>query len=312
MNLSDERLRDKFRGCLLGLAVGDAVGRYWEGVPYHWIAEQHEDITSLLARVPDETRYTDDTQMAIGVAETLVDCGQIDQEVLVEQFVANYEPWRGYGQGARRVLQVMEQGGDWRAAAAGVFPGGSFGNGAAMRVAPVGAFFHDDLDRVWAEAELSARPTHVHPLGIEGAQVLATAVAWCTRSDHTLDANAMVADLSARCTSDEFRDKLALASRVVSFHGLHALGNGIAAHESAVTAIACCALFSPSYVDTIGHAILLGGDTDTIAAMAGACSGALLGIDAIPAGFLERLENNGKGRDYLYELSDELSAKLRD
>ena len=71
----------------------------------------------------------------------------------------------------------MQEGGDHRAVAENMFPGGSFGNGAAMRVAPVGLFFHADLDRLWEQARLSALPTRVHPLGIEGAQVLAMAVA---------------------------------------------------------------------------------------------------------------------------------------
>ena len=68
------------------------------------------------------------------------------------------------------VIEAIAEGGDWRRIAASHFPGGSLGNGAAMRVAPIGLLFNHDLDRVMVEARLSALPTHIHPLGIEGAQ----------------------------------------------------------------------------------------------------------------------------------------------
>jgi len=86
------------------------------------------------------------------------------------------------------------------------------------------------------------------------------------------------------------------------------LGNGIEALESVPTAIASLALTPDSYKDTIGNAIFLGGDTDTIAAMAGAISGALLGIEAIPEVLLDHLEASPKGRLYIMELADRLLA----
>jgi len=302
-------LKDRFRGCLLGLALGDACGRYWEGVPHEWIAQQHGDTASLMRSLPDELRYTDDAQMMIGVAEALIEDGEIRVETLAKKFVDNYEPWRGYGGGARQVLEAIQQGGNWRRMAQTVFPGGSYGNGGAMRVAPVGLYFHKDLERTWNQAALSAEPTHVHPLGVEGAQLLATAVAVCVRSGGQIDRIALYDELAARATTDEFARQIERARGAVSFGDLHALGNGIEAHRSVMTAIACFALAPQSYAETIGHAILLGGDTDTIAAMAGACSGALLGAAALPATLLGRLENDGKGRDYIDTLATQLHKR---
>src|ERR1700722_13758591 len=103
--------------------------------------------------------------MAIGIAETLVTHGQIIEERLCEAFVANYVPSRGYGRGARAVLEAMEEGRDYRQVAEHHFPGGSYGNGAAMRVAPVGLLFRDDRVQLWEQARLSALPTHLHLLG---------------------------------------------------------------------------------------------------------------------------------------------------
>src|SRR5690349_3267257 len=127
---SDTTLRDRFAGCLLGLAVGDALGGRFEGQSPDWIARRFPSPASLLEAPPGETlSYTDDTQMALGVAEALVEDGAIVEATLCRVFAANYVPSRGYAWGARRVLEAMEEGRDYREVAASQYPGGSFGNG---------------------------------------------------------------------------------------------------------------------------------------------------------------------------------------
>ena len=261
----------------------------------------------LVAAPPKETLYyTDDTQMAIGVAEALVEDGIIREATLFRIFAANYVPSRGYGFGARLVLSAMESGEDYRKVAETSFPGGSFGNGAAMRVAPVGAFFHHDPDQAWEQARLSALPTHLHPLGIEGAQLLALAAAQCVCME-TFARMVFFDALRARCQSDVFQEKIEFAATAAP-EDLEALGNGIQAQESVATAIACFASAPEDYTKAVGRAILLGGDTDTIAAMTGALSGAFLGTAGIPTSLLDRLEDEGKGRSYLTTLAAKLHA----
>lgn len=304
-------IEHRFEGCLLGLAVGDALGARFEGQSAEWIASRFSEPQSLIDHPPcNELWYTDDTQMMIGVAETLVACGQILEERLCEAFVANYVPSRGYGRGARVVVEAMEGGRDYRHIAETHYPGGSLGNGAAMRVAPVGLFFRDDLSQVWKQARLSAAPTHTHPQGIEGAQLLATAVALASRSD-TFDANAFFSQLIDRCESGEYRQRLQLASKIRTCRDLGSLGNGIEAIESVPTAITCFALTPNSYRDVIANAIFLGGDTDTIAAMSGAICGALVGVAGIPLHLLEMLEDNAKGRSYIRELARKLYIRYK-
>jgi poly(ADP-ribose) glycohydrolase ARH3 len=298
-------LQDRFRGSLLGLAVGDALGARFEGQSADYIRGRFADVDRLIHDTSRELYYTDDTQMAIGVAETLTESGEIVENGLCRAFVANYVPSRGYGRGARAVLEAMKEGRDHRDVAARHFPGGSFGNGAAMRVAPVGLFFRDDLPKTLEQARLSALPTHVHPLGIEGARLTAAAVAMAT-SCEALDRDAFYARLRGHCESREFAEKLDAGSRLRDKDELSRLGNGIAALESVATSIASFALTPHSFADAIGNVILLGGDTDTMAAMAGAISGALLGMNAIPTALVDRLENSMKGRSYLIELADRL------
>jgi poly(ADP-ribose) glycohydrolase ARH3 len=303
-------LRDRFEGCLLGLAIGDALGGKFEAQSADAIRARFATAEQLIAYPEEEIWYTDDTQMAIGVCEALLERGEIVEEVLCRAFVANYVPSRGYGRGARVVLEAMEEGRDYREVAERHFPGGSFGNGAAMRVAPVGLLFRDDRQRLWEQARLSALPTHLHPLGIEGAQLLALAVGLCSRMEQ-FDHASFFDELLAACASAEYRTKLQAAAQVQDVTDLAALGNRIEALHSVPTAIASFALTPESFAATIANVIFLGGDTDTLAAMAGALSGAYVGGGRLPTRLVGLLESSPKGRAYLQRLAEQLFSVYR-
>jgi len=308
MMKTNASIEDRFVGCLLGLAVGDALGAYFEGQSREHLASRFSSVEQLMQRrPPGEMWYTDDTQMAIGVAETLVSCQEIEEAELCRRFAQNYMPQRGYGRGARVVIEAILEGQDHNFWAKELFPGGSLGNGAAMRVAPVGLLFRHDHDELWKQAQLSALPTHVHPLGIEGAQLIALAVAIASATT-VLDRCDFFEVLANRCTTAEYAGPLRRAARVSDPRNLALFGNGIEAPSSVVTAIAAFGLTPDSYEQTIGNAILLGGDTDTIAAMAGAISGAYLGWQEIPPQLLESLEDHHQGRTYIQDLARQLYA----
>jgi poly(ADP-ribose) glycohydrolase ARH3 len=302
MSLADDVVADRFKGCLRGLAVGDALGAKFEGQTGDSIRARFATVDALIDYPQEEIWYTDDTQMTIGVAETLIAHGEILERPLCAAWVANYLPSRGYGRGARAVLDAMEDGRDYYEVAEEYFPGGSYGNGAAMRVAPVGLLFRDDRRRLWEQARLSALPTHHHPLGIEGAQLLALAVGIASVTEH-FERGPFFTQMIAACASTPFREQMEEAASVQDVEGLAKLGNRIEALHSVPTAIASFALTPESYAATIGHGIFLGGDTDTIAAMAGALSGAYLGAKELPRRLAKLLETSPKGRAYLRELS---------
>src|SRR5205823_9460737 len=104
------------------------------------------------------------------------------------------------------------------------------------------------------------------------------------------------------CT-EEFVHQLQDAARLTPSDTLARLGSTLEAHRSVVTAIACFALSPESYLNTIASALSLGGDVDTVAAMAGAISGAHLGIESIPTLLLNRLENESKGRSDIEQIA---------
>ncbi|WP_372365651.1 ADP-ribosylglycohydrolase family protein [Candidatus Uabimicrobium sp. HlEnr_7] len=300
-------IQSRFRGCLLGLAVGDGLGGRFEGMDRHWIAKRYRTPQQLIENPPTTTlSYTDDTQMMIGVAEALYEDKEIIEKTLCQKFVVNYVPSRGYGRGARRVIEAMEDNKDYHAVACSYFPGGSYGNGAAMRVAPVGLFFLNNLESVSSQAYLSALPTHTHQQGIEGAQILAVAIAIAC-SMNEWNKSLFYDKLIPHCQSPEFNKQIEKARRITCVEDLIMLGNAITAIESVPTAIASFSLNPHSFTKAVGHVILIGGDTDTIAAMTGALSGAFLGIDAIPQNLLKSIENEGKGRDYIDGLAKNLA-----
>jgi len=308
--MAESPSREQFLGCLIGQAVGDALGAPYEGLPADMI-----DAMGPAERIVEHPSgrtlfYTDDTQMAIGVAETLVRCGEIDEDALAARFVANFDPGRGYGYGARRLIKVMAEGGPWRRLREEVFPGGSMGNGAAMRAAPVGLMFADDLDRVANEAEKSALPTHTHPIGIDGARMVALAVALAVRTPQ-FERRAFFDELRRRAKTEEFQWQLSVAAQLGPDDSLAGFGTTLLAHRSVVTAIGCFAASPDDYPTVIRRAIGLGHDTDTLAAMAGAISGAHLGLWAIPSRLVRSLERGPKGRSYLIDLAEQLYDAYR-
>lgn len=120
--------------------------------------------------------------MAQAVVEVLARQGGVDREELARLFADRYtaDPYQGYGLSVRRVVEQIAQGTPWQAAAREVFGGtGSMRNGGAMRVAPLGAYFADDLKEAVEHARTSAEVTHAHPEGQAGAIATAAAVWAC-------------------------------------------------------------------------------------------------------------------------------------
>ena len=300
------QLRHKFLGSLLGAALGDAIGASREG---HRMAAQHE--TGLVDLTSGSLRYTDDTHMTIGIAESLVECRGFDGAHMAGRFVDNYvkEPWRGYGPGPPRVFRLIASGQAWDKAAKHIYPGGSFGNGAAMRAAPVGLFCWNNHALLREVSRMSSIITHSHPLGIAGAtlQAMAIALAVAQGPNEPLDASSFISRLLDAIKEDVYRAKLATFASLLERpddrqNVVYQLGHGIEAFNSVPTAIFCFLSHPQDFASTVTYAVSLGGDTDTIASMAGAISGAFLGVSALPHNWQERLEN----RDYISYLADGL------
>jgi poly(ADP-ribose) glycohydrolase ARH3 len=295
MTLGDIELKDRFRGCMLGLALGDALGAPFEGWNGGEVSFEH---------IPPILRYTDDTEMAIGIAESLSRQGGFDAFDMSERFVRNFDPSRGYGPGTIAVLGMIRNGISFEDANSKVFPDGSYGNGAAMRSAPLGLFYSLEDPGLKNAAYGSSSITHSHPLAKERAYMISYAVSQIVngRAGHEL-----LDGLFSVTGHDEYRAKLNILKSLLEQEPsaeevVNSLGNSVLAVESAPTAIYAFLRYGEDYLKTVRFCISLGGDTDTISAMAGALSGAQVGIRGLPMNLLGRLES----RERIEKLSLEL------
>ena len=332
--MNDDVLRDRFRGALLGTMVGDTLGAPVEGWECDQLneklddvlvlppvqREQHLPIFGLLSgaeMLPGSAYYTDDTQMTIGVAESLVAHSEFSGQSMANRFAENFQEHRGYGPGAFAVLRELRKGGAWDEIGERLFGGqGSFGNGAAMRAAPVGALYHDNLPRLRRVAEAQAAITHTHPIGKQSAALQAAAVAAALRFDtlnDEFDPLTFVDSVTDTVGGLEqwlqagYRDvRTLLRIYPLPEEVAETLGNGIEAQLSVPTALYAFAAHYDSFAQAVLYAVRLGGDTDTIGAMTGAIAGAFHGASAIPPNWLEALENGPQGRDYVTALADQL------
>lgn len=252
-------------------------------------------------------RWTDDTAMAIAIVDVLASHGAIDPDALAAAFVARFqrEPDRGYGSGAFDLLRNVAAGAAWRTEAAALFRGkGSYGNGAAMRAAPIGAYF-DDLERVRVEALRSAEPTHAHPDGAAGAVAVAIAAALAqrhTRRERFLDE--VVHWTPASPTRDKLRRacELGLAFDVQLAGEELGTGSNITSRDTVPFALWVCARHLDSYeeamwtatahpgLDHASNALLSAIDRDTIGAIVGGVVACAVGLDGIPVLWREATE----------------------
>jgi poly(ADP-ribose) glycohydrolase ARH3 len=294
---------DRAHGALLGTFVGDALGMPFEGATPAAIPSDVEMVEARLGR----GTYTDDTQMMIALAESLIERGGVEEEPLSRAFQGAYDPARGYGRGTRRVLELWRNSVPVAEAATQVFAGrGSRGNGAAMRIAPVAVCFHQDPDRLLAEAARSARVTHAHPVGVDGAVVQAAAIGAALRNEDFL----AVALAAAR--TEELRAGLAGVGDLLGEPRNPAEMHSRLRTSSDAAESVCAAIYSaaahPTFHAAVRFAVSLGGDTDTVAAMTGAISGACLGANSIPRRWVDALEDGDRGRTHVEQLATRLAG----
>lgn len=259
------------RLALRGLAVGDAFGETLFGEP-HAIARR---VAKRLIATVRPWRWTDDTAMALSVVDILARCQTIEQDQLMAAFVERWaaEPNRGYGQGAFTILTRVSYGAPWRREAQRLFNGqGSFGNGAAMRAAPIGAYFANDFQRVQVEAIRSAETTHMHADGIAGAVAvaIAAACATCGMSD-----SALWLEVLRWTPSGQVHQRLQRAAQipldtpVVSVADELGTGLDVAAHDTVPFCMWVVARHWHCYEDALWTAAGQPGDRDTLAAIVG-------------------------------------------
>lgn len=291
----------RVRGSLVLAACADALGAPFEGTA----AVDDDTVVRALTHPPETLTWTDDTALTLVLADHLARReGALDEDELAAELAQEWaaDPGRGYGAGAAAVLARIRAGTPWPEAAGQLFNGaGSYGNGAAMRVAPAGLLPGLGLSAVAQLARRTAVVTHAHEFGQDGAVVQAVAVALAARpemlpaADTPEFAHTFVETVAGYAVSASFRSALRQAGTLAQQGAppgqvAAALGHDVTAPGSVPAAVAVFLRYPDDAWAAVRYALGVGGDADTIATMAGAMVGARVGDDALPPDWGLRLE----------------------
>jgi len=355
-------------GCLIGGMVGDVLGAGVEGWPAGRISTFSEAAGGLLRDFfpcihmgnkphkgyvgPPKNdhdvqyarfgMYTDDTNMSLALATSLVECQGLDGAHAARKYAEFYfdtsEPTRFVPDSAERVMQCVLDGIDYRETGLPPhfpFQGGSYANGGMMRIAPLGiAFRNAEIDEMYRAAEEAIRSSHVHPESVDAAALQACAVAACARHrESATDVEFDMAQLLSRLQTmartgvlhrrlkrvlEELQlatvesDDAAMMRKILTERPEdECIGSGFDFQIGSIDLLPCVMWVAGRYYkqpeEAIIRAVAVGGDTDTLASCVGTIVGALHGAGWIPSRWWSALENGKRGRDFVVALAEQLS-----
>ena len=314
--------RDRFRGAMVGTAIGDALGRPAEGLSPRNIREVYGYLTDFVPRRgwtggPTGT-LTDDTEMALCMALSFIECSGVDPDDLANRFRAWGRVGRGMGSATRAACRRIADGQEWYETGSE-----SAGNGAAMRAAPIGLLYPMDVDALRETAAVTAVITHNDPTAVASTIVMAYTVAHLLHTPFgTFDADALLAGIDTAMVGvedpamPERRDSRSVTPLLGRLHDVFDMTgtpieeifnlthNGAFVLESLPAALAAFLSSPEDPAAVITTAVNSGYDADTVGAMAGAFAGAYHGT----SGFPERWTSDIEFRTGLEGVADELLA----
>mgnify|MGYP006269139837 CR=1 FL=1 len=319
---------EQFSGCLIGQCLGDAVGCRVEGFPPD-VCQNFVNYEVKIKQIGDRDRfglpfgqYTDDSQLARELIQSYVNCGKFDPSDYAKRIADLFVENRivGRGRATTEAALRLARGIPWQEAGT---PAPSAGNGSAMRAGPIGLIFYKDIKQLITAAHNQGRITHQDPRCSAGAVAIAGAVALVLQNEIIEPDKFLIQlsnwageiDLSVAASLKDLISWVELppeeAVKFISIAGFAAdyksEWQGISPF---VTPSILWSLYSflrspQDYWETICTSIAVGGDVDTTAAMAGAISGAYLGLGAIPDKLARCLSDRGTwGYNNLVELAN--------
>jgi ADP-ribosylglycohydrolase len=311
-------VRDQqFSGCLVGQCLGDALGFVVEGCSPVVCRKYVSETLNAGPAAGEGSRaslafgqYSDDSQLARELMQSFAARGRFDPEDYARRIAAIFSEGRivGRGRSTQEAAERLARGIPWDEAGT---PPPSAGNGSAMRAGPIGLFYFDDPEGMVRAAHDQGRITHRDPRCSAGAVAIAGAVALALRGEQ-IDTSRFLTRLTG--WAGQMDESVAYAiERLAGWVDLPAkeaapliasVGctpdyvDGWQGISPFVTSSVLWSLYSflrspEDYWETVSTAIAVGGDVDTTAAMAGAISGAYLGLQAIPRRLAQYLTDQG-------------------
>ncbi len=296
------RTVDKFKGALLGCAVGDALGAPLEGMDAQSIRKAHGHVTDFIDDRFGAGRITDDTQMTVVLAHSILELGKFDKDhtgLKFGRWIAasdeGVKEARGVGMASATASRRLHANVPAEESAVD-----SAGCGAAMRVSPIGLRYFDNMEALYDAALAQALLTHKDPRAVAGSAAIARAVAAGIQDEGELDRARLAADIGAFIAGIE-GGLSAKVSDLADYldatpeEGFAYTGTGGIASETVPGALFAFLRSPYDFEETVVTAANAGGDTDSLAAMAGAVSGAFNGMGSIP----QRWKKGVEGSEYL-------------
>ncbi len=298
--------KERFEGCLLGLACGDAFCAGFEG------GVLERTLWKFIGKtIYGKKRYTDDTQMSLDLANYLISNDHFSQQTLAKEFSRGYRWSRGYGVSTSKILRGVKRGKGWQDLNCKKFKDGSFGNGAAMRSPVIGLFCLKHEQKLIEYSEKISQITHAHSLAIDSSILISSIIYYLLQSDKIISAvqkavkklktEAFKSTMDKLCLIYSQGDVLSLKELIKTF------GNSVSAIKSVPTAIYIALINEDnSFIDLLGQCKKVGGDTDTIAAIAGAIWGTKNSSSKIDKTIINQVENYEK----IIKISHDLYKKV--
>ena len=289
---------------LLGGAIGDALGMPFESKPaddFKLIAWNGIDFLDSSHHKLKPGQYTDDTQCSLTLAKSLIENNGFNPDDLAERYVELFtsQTIRGYGRTTLAAINNLINGIHW--SESGV--DGSWGNGTAMRVSPIGIYFRNDRKSLIEAATIDAKITHNSDEAIAGSIAIAMAVALATNNDtdRLLDRLCEVLPDSKVKIMIHSLGSLIESPKIKAAQALRVIGTRADVRETTAAALYCFLKFK-AYQDAVISAIRAGWDTDTTASIVGALCCAKSGSKNIPSYWMQTIED----RDNLIVLDSQL------
>lgn len=285
----EEELRNRAAGCLLGLAIGDALGAPFESQKG---PVEPPEVFLPHGNLPAGS-YTDDTQLSVITAQSILECRDFNAEELAKRFAAAIGEIRGIGTTTKLVLEKVAEGqkAHYAAEATHLQLGRrSAGNGAIMRMAPIAIAFWDDIPKVCKAAADAAAIIHYDPLAHNAAQAVAELTA-------LLLSGASIREQALATVEALFLPKdscVAAALRKGASASAEELRPETGFAIDTLTAAIWAFLEKDNFKECVQAAVSIGGDTDTTAAITGSLAGAMWGLDAIPKAWRDGVEDSRK------------------